>query len=233
MGGEQHPQRRLAGQGRQRGIVRPAHPGGGGGDVAGIRVVAAQGRHRRGQVRPRRRFPPSGERRPGRGGGELRVKRQQHDLIRAPCPHRLRHHVAERVPVAHRHEALHVQLGQGRLQRAGLLLRQAQQGRATAEQLVVGGRRLGAGVGDDPCQQRADEERHPQDGRVAEQIDQERPHGSRPVRAAQVEQHDGKAGLLHGNRGGGGQGGVKHGAPAPSAVRRAPAAFPARCRDRD
>ena len=71
-----------------------------------------------------------------------------------------------------------------------LLLGQLQQRRLAAEQRVVRGRRLDAGTGDDPRQQRPNEERHPQDRRIGEQVDQERPDRFRPVRTAQVEQDD-------------------------------------------
>ena len=147
VGREQHPQSHPAAQFVHCCVVSIAHALGRGGDVAGVRVVAAQRGHRRHQPGGRRGLPPRGQRGPGRGGGVLRIERQQHDLLRRPVPHPARDLVAERMPVAHGDEAAHVVLGQCRLQAAGLLLRQPEQGGAAAEDLVVGGGRLGAGIG--------------------------------------------------------------------------------------
>ena len=99
-------------------------------------------------------------------------------------PDRARRLVAERVPVAHGDEAARVEVRQGRFQRARLLLGQFQQRRSAAED-----RRssrvaaLARATGDDPGEEGADEERHPQDGGVREQVDQERLDRLRAVRA--------------------------------------------------
>ena len=148
--------------------------------------------------------PPVGggpvlERRRGRGRGELRIERQEDDLVGREGGHGLRRLVGPRLPVAHGDEGvgLTVRRGdpQGLLQRPGLLLRLRQQRRAAAHQGVVGLGHLPARGGDQGRQRIAGDGRQADDRRIAEEVEQEGLDGVRPVRPAQVEEDDGQ--LLH------------------------------------
>ena len=136
--------------------------------------------------RGRSRAPlrPCGEAAAGRGGGKLRVERQQHHLRRAPVAHRARRVIAHRVPVAHGDEAavLRVRLRRPPFSAASSARAcssvSSQQRRAAAEDGVVLRRRLGAPRGDEAAEPGADEARHAQDRGVGEQVLQEGPHAS-------------------------------------------------------
>ncbi len=71
-----------------------------------------------------------------------------------------------------------------------LLLRQLQQRRPAAEHGIVRRGRLQAATGDGARQEWPHEERHAQDRRIGEQVEQERLDRLRPVGTAQVEQDD-------------------------------------------
>ena len=142
-------------------------------EVFRVRMVAAQRRCRLGQPSLGRCLAPRGQAAAGRRRGIVRVKRQQHDPVWVPFAHRPRRLQAERMPVAHGDEAARAR--DRLLERPRLLLGQLEQRALAAEEGVVGARGLDAQVGDQPGEERTQEKRHPQDRRVAEQVDQERP----------------------------------------------------------
>ena len=185
VGREQHPHRPVAGLGQFR-----AHAVSLGLDPARCLGVAAD---RPADARARIDLGPPLQRGLRRRGRELGIQRQEDDLVRAERRHIHRGFFRQRSPVAHGDEGAHLvarqqpaqDFGHGRCLTPGF----RQQGGTAAHQGVVGlGGRLAA-AGDQPCQKRPERIGQADDGRVAEQVEQEGFDRGLVVRPAEIEQH--------------------------------------------
>jgi hypothetical protein len=154
--------------------------------------IAAHRPRRLVQTHRLRRPLPHHHRRRGRRRRILGIKRQQHDLVGIERLHRRGGLVAHRVPIAHGDEGPHLALlRQHPFQRPRLGLRILQQRRTAADQVIDRPGRLGPSPCERIGQRQPQHARQAQDAGIVEQVEQERTNGLRPVRSAQVEQHDG------------------------------------------
>ena len=196
VGGEQHPRRAVPGRLRER-RTQPARDLG---HETGFGRITAQRPGRNLEPNPRRRAGPGREGGPGRGRGELRIERQEDDPLRVVGLDRARGLLAHGVPVAHGDEGLDLAvpglavptgLGvQDRLQRPSLGLGVGEQRRAAAQFIVDPPRHRRPAPRNPLGEQPAERSGCADDRRIVEQVEEERPHRPRPVRAAEIEKND-------------------------------------------
>ncbi len=169
------------------------------------------------------RGAPSGERRSRRRRRELRIERQANDFVRRPIGDLSRSLLAGGVPIAHC-DKTPVLRPQNCFERSCLRLGVGEQRRPAAELTIDLPRYRASTPCDDARQRQPNERRQPQDGGIAEQVEQKGLHRFQPVRTSKVHQHD--RGTRH----------VRHPSVLPEGERapaRFPAVFPAAHRGRD
>ena len=164
-------------------------PRGRGLDETPVFGITADPGRRRGELPPRRPFPVPEGRCAGRGG-KLGIERQEDDPVGIEARdfgHDLRRH---RMPVPHADEHLETGIRQRVFERPCLCLGLLQQRRPASDAFVDPPR-----FGFAPPRNRLRE--HPSqrprltdDGRIVEQVEQERPYRLRAIRSAEVEEDD-------------------------------------------